>query len=124
MLYDVMMNKEKILKHLDLPTYRIPWIREPQLKQNNQTIPPAISVHPQISFFQISLLEFAPVVIKYLSKEKLLLTEKLDINDESASVDLDGNSKVKVSAGLDLLRQMRPLINNYFLPSIQEEFVQ
>ena len=63
-------------------------------------------------------------MIKYLSKEKLLLTEKLDINDESASVDLDGNSKVKVSAGLDLLRHMRPLINNYFLPSIQEEFVQ
>jgi hypothetical protein len=32
MLYDIIMNKEKILKHLDLPTYRIPWIREPQLK--------------------------------------------------------------------------------------------
>jgi len=72
MLYDVMMHKEKILKHIDLPKYRIPWIRVPQLKQVSQSIPPAISVHPQISFFQISLLEFAPIVIKYLSKEKLL----------------------------------------------------
>ena len=29
MLYDVMMHKEKILKHIDLPKYRIPWIRVP-----------------------------------------------------------------------------------------------
>jgi hypothetical protein len=29
LLYDCMMQKDRILRHLNLPKYRVPWIRMP-----------------------------------------------------------------------------------------------
>lgn len=59
-------------------------------------------------------------MIKYLSKENLIQGDKTTVVDSDSSEGLDGLHAEHKASGLELLRQMRPLINNYFLPSIEE----
>jgi len=62
MLYEFMRQKESVLKHLNLPKYKIPWLRVPVSRLhpenskslirtfNNQKYH-VITINPQVSFF-------------------------------------------------------------------------
>jgi hypothetical protein len=55
MLYDFMQKKDQVLANLPskLPTYSVPWIKSHKK---------CLEVQPQVSFFQVPLLQFAPEV--------------------------------------------------------------
>lgn len=74
LLYDFMRQKDSILKQLNLPKYLVPWLRIPVSTNFPETAKSAVrtfngrkwhvvQVHPQVSFFQSPLLEFAQFVL-------------------------------------------------------------
>jgi hypothetical protein len=119
-----MRQKETVLKHLNLPKYQVPWLRVPVSRLHPETPKSlirtfngqqyhVISMHPQVSFFQSPLLEFAPFVIAQMSPSSKMANES---DKPAPQFKLDGNKSSEQLDALDLLAVMKPLINRYLLP--------
>lgn len=65
LLYDFTRRKESILNSLNLPKFEVPWVY-PKKSGGERGEP--LQIHPQVSFYQAPVLEYASEIITMIGK--------------------------------------------------------